>query len=159
MCLISCCCHICINLLTLLLFTHLYTLIAFVACGEANVRETFPALFLSGGEGNTTVPYWGQKDWHGEKGNHNFCESDYTFSSYIVEFHNVWSSIPIVFYGSVGSYYARLYAVKHLRFSACFVAAGCVGIGMCIVGYITYKYSTFSSISWRFAEVTVCASP
>ena len=66
---------------------------------------------------------------HGTGANHNFCEEDHTFSSWIAEFHNSWSSLPIIFYGGVGPYYTRRYATKELRFSAGFVSIGAVGVG------------------------------
>ena len=66
---------------------------------------------------------------HGTAANHNFCEEDHTFSSWIAEFHNSWSSLPIIFYGSVGPYYTRRYATNEMRFSAGFVSIGAVGVG------------------------------
>ncbi len=66
---------------------------------------------------------------HGTGANHNFCEEDHTFSSWIAEFHNSWSSLPIIFYGGVGPYYTRRYATKELRFSAGFISIGAVGVG------------------------------
>ena len=66
---------------------------------------------------------------HGTGANHNFCEEDHAFSSWIAEFHNSWSSLPIIFYGGVGPYYTRRYATKEMRFSAGFVSIGAVGVG------------------------------
>jgi dihydroceramidase len=74
------------------------------------------------------APEWTPK-LHGKLANHNFCEEDYRYTSYIAEFHNTWSSLPIIFYGSVGPYYTRKYATKELRFSFAFISIGAVGIG------------------------------
>ena len=62
-------------------------------------------------------------------GNHNFCEEDYKYSQYIAEFHNTWSSLPIIFYGGVGPYYTRKHATKELRFSFAFMSIGAIGVG------------------------------
>jgi dihydroceramidase len=92
---------------------------------------------FDGGDNNKSVsvdnskypPAWNPAT-HGTTGaNHNFCEEDHTFSSWIAEFHNSWSSLPIIFYGGVGPYYTRRYATKELRFSAGFVSIGAVGVG------------------------------
>ena len=66
---------------------------------------------------------------HGELANHNFCEEDYYFTHHVAEFHNTWSSLPLIFIGGVGPYYTRQYATKEVRFSASFVSVGAVGVG------------------------------
>lgn len=73
--------------------------------------------------------YWGSEIWHGDAGNHDFCESNYYYYTHIMEFHNTWSSLPVIFYGTVGTYYTRRYATLEGRFSCAFIAIGGVGVG------------------------------
>ena len=66
---------------------------------------------------------------HGPAANHDFCEENYRYTGYLAEFHNSWSSLPIIFYGGLGPYYTRKYATSEARFSASFISIGAVGIG------------------------------
>jgi len=76
-----------------------------------------------------TNNYWGSEIWHGDAGNHDFCESNYYYYRHIIEFHNTWSSLPVIFYGTVGTYYTRRYATLEGRFPCAFIAIGGVGVG------------------------------
>lgn len=78
---------------------------------------------------NKNSEYWGSESWHGINGNHDFCEPNYAFYSHIVEFHNTWSSLLIISYGSIGTYYVRKYATLEARFPCAFISIGGVGIG------------------------------
>lgn len=84
---------------------------------------------VGGGKGYLSyAPFWSPA-LHGPSGNHDFCEENYRFSSGIAEFHNTWSSAPIIFYGAVGPYYIRKHATPETRFSLAFIAIGGIGIG------------------------------
>jgi dihydroceramidase len=76
-----------------------------------------------------TDDYWGTEAWHGKSGNHDFCETNYYYYKHIIEFHNTWSSLPVIFYGTVGTYYTRRYATLEGRFPCAFIAIGGVGVG------------------------------
>ena len=78
---------------------------------------------------NTNSKYWGSEKWHGTKGNHDFCEPNYVYHPYIAEFHNTWSSLLIITYGTIGTYYTRKYATLEARFPCAFISIGFVGIG------------------------------
>lgn len=76
--------------------------------------------------------YWGHASapwWHGPPGNHDFCEENYAYSSFVAEFHNTWSSLLIISYGAVGSWYTRRFATTENRFAAAFLSIGSVGVG------------------------------
>eukprot|EP01084_Bolivina_argentea_P231324 390136_1 len=75
------------------------------------------------------TPYWGTETWHGANGNHDFCEPNYVYYKHIVEFHNTWSSVLIISYGTIGTYYTRKYATLEGRFPCSFIAIGGVGVG------------------------------
>eukprot|EP00947_MAST-08B_sp_MAST-8B-sp1_P005857 g5857.t1 len=81
---------------------------------------------------------------HGDAPNQDFCEENYRYSPWVAEFHNVWSSLPIVFYGSLGSYVTRKYCFgsnQHAndaphartpvewRFLLGFCSIGAIGVG------------------------------
>ena len=89
----------------------------------------FTVLFLAPQESSLGNPYWGSERWHGSSGNHDFCEQDYVYYKHIVEFHNTWSSLPIIFYGTTGIFYTRKYATLEGRFPCSFIAIGAVGVG------------------------------
>lgn len=110
---------------------------ALVACVVIPAMEAVAVVTLGkgvlGAEYNSTSveAYWGRGTawWHGRRGNHDFCEENYRYSPYIVEFHNTWSSAPIVFLGSAGTFYTRRYASLDKRYSCAFCALGSIGFG------------------------------
>eukprot|EP00811_Abedinium_folium_P036958 NODE_9618_length_1410_cov_10.179267.p1 GENE.NODE_9618_length_1410_cov_10.179267~~NODE_9618_length_1410_cov_10.179267.p1 ORF type:complete len:374 (-),score=83.16 NODE_9618_length_1410_cov_10.179267:212-1333(-) len=67
--------------------------------------------------------------WHGRIANHDFCEENYVYSRFVAEFHNTWSSLPIIAVSVVGTWYARRYADLGPRVSVAFITVGLVGIG------------------------------
>ena len=73
--------------------------------------------------------YWGSEEWHGSAGNHDFCEPNYVYYRHVIEFHNTWSSLPVIFYGTVGTYYTRKFATLEKRFPCTFISIGAVGVG------------------------------
>jgi dihydroceramidase len=101
-----------------LLFTVLLPILFAVAVVTTNTSP--PNSILT-----SFSPAWN----NGTLANHNFCEEDYRYTQYIAEFHNTWSSLPIIFYGGLGPYYTRKYATKELRFSCSFISIGAVGVG------------------------------
>ena len=98
--------------------------------------------------------------WHGTPGNHDFCEEvrrrtirsyyhsvsctyltivltstppllqNYAYSPFIAEFHNVWSSLPVIAYGSIGTWYTRRFATQEV-YGVQFVVCNECGMVVC----------------------------
>jgi len=92
-----------------------------------------PVSRLGSYEARQNIAYWGSNAagtwWHGPKANHDFCEENYHYSAFVAEFHNTWSSMPLIFLGSVGIWYTRKYASLEGRFTCAFLSIGLIGIG------------------------------
>lgn len=75
--------------------------------------------------------HWGSQSvgWHGKAANHEFCGENYRYARVIAELHNTWSSAPLVFFGSVGTWYRRLHASCEKRYACAFVSLGSIGVG------------------------------
>eukprot|EP00811_Abedinium_folium_P034117 NODE_7025_length_1616_cov_5.085292.p1 GENE.NODE_7025_length_1616_cov_5.085292~~NODE_7025_length_1616_cov_5.085292.p1 ORF type:complete len:373 (+),score=77.17 NODE_7025_length_1616_cov_5.085292:90-1208(+) len=81
--------------------------------------------------GNTNPGYWASAAawWHGRRANHDFCEENYAYSRFVAEFHNTWSSLPIIIIGPIGTWYSRHYSDLGIRIPLAFCTVSLVGIG------------------------------
>jgi len=68
-------------------------------------------------------PFWGPAT-----SNVNWCESDYEFSSYIAEYYNTISNIPMIFLGLFGLYQGYICGLEvQFLYSYCFIFI--IGVG------------------------------
>lgn len=72
------------------------------------------------------TPHWNRL---GEAANHDFCEANHVRSPYVAEWHNTWSSVPMLYFGAAGSWATRRWATKELRFTYAFFTVSAVGMG------------------------------
>lgn len=59
----------------------------------------------------------------------DWCEANYVVTSYIAEFYNTVSSVPMIIWGIIGIVLTRKYCCKDLKYTAAFGGLGFVGLG------------------------------
>ena len=59
----------------------------------------------------------------------DWCEANYIVTSYVAEFYNTLSSVPMIIWGIIGIVLTRKYCCKDLKYTAAFTGLSFVGIG------------------------------